>query len=304
MADKKISALTSASTPLAGTEVLPIVQSGATVKASVENVLTSAQPSGTANSLQYLNASKISSTTTAPTYDGKTLTVIGAAGNYGLNIAARTDFSVLSGQFLVTDSSGSFCIYTNNGAVTFATGATVGTNGGTERLNLSTGGNLSLSTGNLVIGTSGKGIDFSATPGTGTSELFADYEEGTFSAVISDGTTDATMGFNTCQYTKVGRQVTVCGYISTTDITGLTGNLLLKGLPFAIASGLSYFSAGSIGSGGGLNILVNQVISMYGVGGSATADIRIWDALTGTTGLTPAEWSADGNMVFSLTYFA
>lgn len=35
MADKKISALTAASTPLAGTEVLPIVQSGATVKATV-----------------------------------------------------------------------------------------------------------------------------------------------------------------------------------------------------------------------------------------------------------------------------
>lgn len=32
MADKKISALTAATTPLAGTEVLPIVQSGATVK--------------------------------------------------------------------------------------------------------------------------------------------------------------------------------------------------------------------------------------------------------------------------------
>jgi hypothetical protein len=32
MADKKISALTGATTPLAGTEVLPIVQSGATVK--------------------------------------------------------------------------------------------------------------------------------------------------------------------------------------------------------------------------------------------------------------------------------
>ena len=35
MADKKISALTGASTPLAGTEVLPIVQSGATVKVAV-----------------------------------------------------------------------------------------------------------------------------------------------------------------------------------------------------------------------------------------------------------------------------
>lgn len=35
MADKKISALTSATTPLAGTEVLPIVQSGSTVKVTV-----------------------------------------------------------------------------------------------------------------------------------------------------------------------------------------------------------------------------------------------------------------------------
>jgi hypothetical protein len=35
MADKKISALTSATTPLAGTEVLPIVQSSATVKVAV-----------------------------------------------------------------------------------------------------------------------------------------------------------------------------------------------------------------------------------------------------------------------------
>jgi hypothetical protein len=38
MADKKISALTASTTPLAGTEVLPIVQSGATVKVSVANL--------------------------------------------------------------------------------------------------------------------------------------------------------------------------------------------------------------------------------------------------------------------------
>ena len=38
MADKKISALTGATTPLAGTEVLPIVQGGATVKVSVANL--------------------------------------------------------------------------------------------------------------------------------------------------------------------------------------------------------------------------------------------------------------------------
>ena len=38
MADKKISQLTGASTPLAGTEVLPIVQSGATVKVAVSDL--------------------------------------------------------------------------------------------------------------------------------------------------------------------------------------------------------------------------------------------------------------------------
>lgn len=38
MADKKISALTAASTPLAGTEVLPIVQSGATVKVASDDL--------------------------------------------------------------------------------------------------------------------------------------------------------------------------------------------------------------------------------------------------------------------------
>jgi hypothetical protein len=40
MADQKISALTSATTPLAGTEVLPIVQSGTTKKVSVANLNT------------------------------------------------------------------------------------------------------------------------------------------------------------------------------------------------------------------------------------------------------------------------
>lgn len=38
-------------------------------------------------------------------------------------------------------------------------------------------GDQTIIDGNLIIGTSGKGIDFSATPGTGTSELFDDYED-------------------------------------------------------------------------------------------------------------------------------
>jgi hypothetical protein len=40
MADTKISALTSATAPLAGTEVAPIVQSSTTKKATVEQIAT------------------------------------------------------------------------------------------------------------------------------------------------------------------------------------------------------------------------------------------------------------------------
>lgn len=46
MADTKISALPSATTPLAGTEVLPIVQSTATVKVSIDNVTAGRTVSG------------------------------------------------------------------------------------------------------------------------------------------------------------------------------------------------------------------------------------------------------------------
>ena len=95
-------------------------------------------------------------------------------------------------------------------------------------------GDVTLSTGNLVIGTSGKGIDFSATPGTGTSELLADYEEGTFT-VLSDSA-QVVLNSNTCYYTKIGRQVTCTGSISVASIGSPSGNLGFDGLPFTSAN--------------------------------------------------------------------
>jgi hypothetical protein len=75
MADTKISALPASTTPLAGTEVLPIVQSGTTKKTSIESVLTSVQPSGTANGVTYLNGSKVLTSGSALTFDGTNLGV-------------------------------------------------------------------------------------------------------------------------------------------------------------------------------------------------------------------------------------
>lgn len=94
-------------------------------------------------------------------------------------------------------------------------------------------GDVTLSTGNLIIGTSGKGIDFSATPGTGTSELLADYEEGTFTPSVVGSTTagTASYGRRTGVYTKVGRLVTFSIDLAWNGGTG-TGNLVFSGLPF------------------------------------------------------------------------
>jgi hypothetical protein len=115
----------------------------------------------------------------------------------------------------------------------------VGTVGPIAKLDVA-GGDIRIDNGNLIIGTSGKGIDFSATAGTGTSELLADYEEGTWTPLISGSglgivnfTSTAAIG----RYTKVGRLVTIyCRYTYTS--IGSVGNdfAFMSGLPFASLS--------------------------------------------------------------------
>ena len=93
-------------------------------------------------------------------------------------------------------------------------------------------GDVTLSNGNLVIGTSGKGIDFSATPGTGTSELLNDYEEGTWTPVVTASVGSITSySVISASYTKVGRLVVATTRFSITDAGTGNGNLLVT-LPF------------------------------------------------------------------------
>jgi len=164
-------------------------------------------------------------------------------------------------------------------------------------------GDVTLSTGNLVV-SSGKGIDFSLTPGTGTSELLADYEEGTWTATISDGTTDATMnaGRRTGSYTKVGRQVTVTGYIATTSMAGVTGNLRIKGLPFTV--GNSTIVGGSIGyCDGSMVFIAGQTMVLQSSDGVDYIVIRYWNGASGTVNMTGGQWGASGEIGFTLSYF-
>ena len=163
-------------------------------------------------------------------------------------------------------------------------------------------GDVTLSTGNLVV-SDGKGIDFSATPGTGTSELLKDYEEGTWTATITDGTNNATMGGSgTCQYTKIGRLVTLHGYVYTTSLGSVTGDLSISGLPFTTLSGAVNFTASAVGFGDSLAVLAGQSVGVQFVPNSTNIKLVLWDALTGSTTMQATEWTSNGEIMFTATY--
>jgi len=103
-----------------------------------------------------------------------------------------------------------------------------------NRLVIDQAGDVQISTGNLVIGTAGKGIDFSATSGTGTSEILTDYEQGTFTPAFIDTNGDAsfTHDVQKGRYTKIGDCVYFQLFIGTDAVTEGTGSLKISGLPF------------------------------------------------------------------------
>jgi hypothetical protein len=81
MPDLKISQLPVATTPLAGTELVPLVQGGVTVQSTVNNVLTGTVPSGTANGVLYLNGSKVVTSGSGLTWDGNRILTITPASS-------------------------------------------------------------------------------------------------------------------------------------------------------------------------------------------------------------------------------
>ena len=99
----------------------------------------------------------------------------------------------------------------DDGKVTFYTaqGGTM-----TRKMAIEQDGDVHIDTGNVVIGTSGKGIDFSATGGptngSGTSELLDDYEEGTFTPTARGNNNNSSPVIEgSGKYVKIGRVVQI-----------------------------------------------------------------------------------------------
>jgi hypothetical protein len=132
-------------------------------------------------------------------------------------------------------------------------------------------------------GLTGKGIDFSATAGTGTSELLSDYEEGAFTATLTpatSGTITLSSTANELAYTKVGRQVFINGLLIVDSVSSPVGGSVKLNLPFTTANlgdGAGRSAGVSVQNTSGAYLLT----PMYSFEGVVEAEI-IFDASTVT----------------------
>ena len=181
---------------------------------------------------------------------------------------------------------------------------------GANRFNVnSVTGDTTVSIGNLVIGTAGKGIDFSATAsgsGTMTSELLNDYEEGTWTPVLRDAAagTAATTDASTGQYTKIGNVVYFRALLININTTGLTSvnGAFITGLPFTSSSLGSFFDTPVL-------VTANSVTATSGsiallISPTATSGSLLNNTTTGQTSFLVSQLtSGNADLFISGQYF-
>jgi hypothetical protein len=295
MADLKISQLGSIITVVPATDVLPVVQGGTTYKVT-PNQLLGAGGTATLASATITGAATVG-TTLGVTGQLSTADVVKATGNPSLSTAGATE------GFLAHNTGFGAIIY---GQGTTCDVALLDRNTGL-RLSVTTSGaqvsgDLSMTSGNVVMATSGKGIDFSAvTGGTGTAtgNVLNDYEEGTFTPTVI-GTTTAGVGVYTNQvgrYTKVGRLVTVEIDLGWSAHTG-TGNMQFAGLPFTVNGAV----ASSVTLGYINNIVLTAGNIMIGYTDPNGTLINLHQTPTGGGAATAVTIDAAGRVICSLNY--
>ena len=178
---------------------------------------------------------------TANTVDGMTLAVAsdGAVNTrseigFGKQVAGSYSPSSIS---YVTDDATSF----SKGHFEFALRDATTDSAATMHLQIDSDGDVTVNTGDLVIGAVGKGIDFSNAADTAAGETIGtrgsvldDYEEGTFTATLSNyaggnpSTTQNIPGY----YVKIGNlvQIDISGW--SLDAGGASGQVVVAGIPF------------------------------------------------------------------------
>ena len=166
--------------------------------------------------------------------------------------------------------------------------------GGAERMRITSAGVLDLVSGQLKFPVNQVA---SADPNT-----LDDYEEGTWTMGIAFGgaSVGVTYSSNTGTYVKIGRQVTVNGYVALTNKGSSTGAARITGLPFTIASGNQNYSA--LSTSFGSVSFANQLIGYGQVFSTEVYLDQITEAGVASN-LTDANFANNSGMIVSLTYF-
>jgi len=155
------------------------------------------------------------------------------------------------------------------------------------------------SSGNLAF-PSGQGIDFSATSGTGTSELFDDYEEGTFSPTVEGTSTAGTVSYTRREgvYTKVGNCVNFWIDVIWASGTG-TGNLKITSLPFTSNSRVMLKTAAVYSHN--LSLSAGEIASC--ILSLSSTELLIKELPTGGGSAADVSYDAAGQLVICGSYF-
>jgi hypothetical protein len=237
LADVKISGLPASTVPLAGTEVLPIVQGGATKQVSVNNLTT-----GKAVSALSVTATNLKTSPTTANLDlsGTTVAATGTDANIDVNINAKGTGVAYLNQRWGVNASGALVAASNN---TYDIG-----NGAADPRDISLGRNLvaggtgkfgtTIGVGAATPSASGAGITFPATQSASSdANTLDDYEEGTFTPTQGGGLTVVGAFSSSGTYTKIGKQVIVQVLLNGATSIACTANggILFAGLPFTVS---------------------------------------------------------------------
>lgn len=168
-------------------------------------------------------------------------------------------------------------------------------------------GDQTIVDGNVVIGTAGKGVDFSASSHTAgmTSELLNDYEEGAWTPTIRGSTTAGTYEIQTngCTYTKIGRQVTLNVFIQMASVVtgGGVGDLQITGAPFSKGANSNPVAAVYLALG---TYLGNPPTASWTTFGAGSTIILNQIASAGYGTAVPISFASPGAYIaFTMTYF-
>ena len=138
---------------------------------------------------------------------------------------------------------------------------------------------------------------------TAAANALDDYEEGTWTPVLTDLTNNATMHALTAGvYTKIGRLVTVTANVRTSSLGSVSGNLYVTGFPYTSANTDGNHGAGAVANAENMNITAGHAITLYVGKNGAKGRFDIYDTSQGITGLQSGEWSSDGMAAITATY--